>query len=121
MNNIGFKIKKLREIKNISQEEFAYNLDISQSTLSKIENGTVGKIDFIFMQKVCDYFEVHQDYFLDGKKIINEIHSNNRVSYHKGNINTFPEELLKNVMNNQEQITKLIEIQNKLIKKLLNN
>ncbi|TXF79547.1 helix-turn-helix transcriptional regulator [Chryseobacterium sp.] len=31
-------------------------MDISQSYLSKIENGTVEKLNFIFMQKVADLF-----------------------------------------------------------------
>lgn len=37
--DLGFKIKKLREEKNMSQEELAIQLNISQSKLSKIENG----------------------------------------------------------------------------------
>jgi transcriptional regulator with XRE-family HTH domain len=55
-NGIGFKIKKLREQKEISQEDLSYYLDISQSYLSKIENGVIEKIDFLFMQKVADFF-----------------------------------------------------------------
>ncbi len=38
-SDIGFRIKKLREEKNLSQEELAVQLCISQSKLSKIENG----------------------------------------------------------------------------------
>jgi transcriptional regulator with XRE-family HTH domain len=121
MNSVGFKIKRLRERKNISQEEFADKLDISQGTLSKIENGTVEKIDFLFMQKVCDYFEVDPNYFLDGETVINEVQTNNGVVYNKGTFNNFPEDLLKNVVNNQDKIAKLIETQNKLIEKLLKN
>jgi len=109
MNSVGFKIKKLRERKNISQEELAYTLDISQGTLSKMENGMVERIDFNFMQKVCDYSEVDPNYFLDGEIVINEVQTNNGV------INNFPEEIIKN----QEQITKLIEAQNKLLEALL--
>jgi len=40
-NGIGIKIKKLREQKEISQEDLAFHLDVSQSYLSKIENGTI--------------------------------------------------------------------------------
>lgn len=115
MNSVGFKIKRLRERKNISQEELAYKLEVSQGTLSKMENGMVERIDFSFMQKVCDYFEVDPNYFLEGETVINEVHTNNGVVYNKGTFNNFPEEILKN----QEQITKLIETQNKLIEKLL--
>lgn len=38
-SDIGFRIKKIREERNISQEELAVQLGISQSKLSKIENG----------------------------------------------------------------------------------
>jgi len=40
-NSVGFKIKKLREQKEISQEDLAFQLDVSQSYLSKIENGAI--------------------------------------------------------------------------------
>jgi transcriptional regulator with XRE-family HTH domain len=123
MNSVGFKIKRLRERKNISQEEFAYKLDISQGTLSKIENGTVDKIDFLFMQKVCDYFEVDSDYFLDEQIVQNN--TENKASaitvYGNPTVNTVSSEILENLARNQEQITQLIEIQNKLIEKLLGN
>jgi transcriptional regulator with XRE-family HTH domain len=55
-NSIGFKIKKLREHKNISQKDMAFQLDISQSYLSKLENGVIEKIDFLFIQKVAEFF-----------------------------------------------------------------
>ena len=41
--DIGFKIKKLREEKNVSQEQLVNLLEISQSKLSKIENGRLKK------------------------------------------------------------------------------
>ena len=41
--DIGFKIKKLREEKNLSQEQLVNLLEISQSKLSKIENGRLKK------------------------------------------------------------------------------
>lgn len=121
MNSVGFKIKKLRERKNISQEELAYKLDVSQGTLSKMESGIVERIDFIFMQKVCDYFEVDPNYFLDGDTIINNVHDNANnngvllLNNNNGVVNNFPEEVIKN----QEQITKLIETQNRLLEALL--
>ena len=39
MKNLGFRIKQLRKEREISQEELAHQLNISQSKLSKIENG----------------------------------------------------------------------------------
>ncbi|MGC4128661.1 MAG: helix-turn-helix transcriptional regulator [Bergeyella sp.] len=121
MNSIGFKIKRLREQKDVSQEQLAYELDISQSNLSRIENGTVEKVDFLLMQKVCDFFDVESDYFMESGTVINDIETNHGVvlNHNNGVFNSFPEELLKNVANNQQQITQLIETQNKLIERLL--
>lgn len=129
-NGIGFKIKKLREQKEISQEDLAYHLDISQSYLSKIENGVIEKIDFLFMQKVSDFFKVEPQYFLDDQIVQNNTDNNHNSAV--GNIystitihNTIAESILENLIQNQEQlgkqqeqITQLMKIQNKLIENL---
>lgn len=130
-NTIGFKIKRLREQKNLSQEDMAHQLDISQSYLSKIENGAIEKIDFLFMQKVSDFFKIEPQYFLDDQIVQNNTDNNNNSAV--GNIhstitihNTIPESLIENLVQNQSQISKqqeqmsqLMEIQNKLIESLL--
>lgn len=123
-NSVGFKIKKLREQKEISQEDLAFQLDVSQSYLSKIENGAIEKLDFIFMQKIAEFFKVEPQYFLEGDTIINNnVETSNNSAI--GNIptvnNTVDEDLFKSVMQNQQQISQLMEMQNKLIEKLLNN
>ncbi|MDQ1096971.1 MULTISPECIES: helix-turn-helix domain-containing protein [Chryseobacterium] len=124
-SSIGFKIKKLREQKEISQEDLAFRLDVSQSYLSKIENGAIEKLDFMFMQKVADFFKVEPQYFLEGDTIVNNnIETSNNSSV--GNIgdttiNSTDQNLLENVINNQHQINQLMEMQNKLIEKLLKN
>ncbi|WP_294290624.1 helix-turn-helix transcriptional regulator [uncultured Chryseobacterium sp.] len=123
-NSIGFKIKKLREQKEISQEDLAFQLDVSQSYLSKIENGAIEKLDFIFMQKIADFFKVEPQYFLEGDTFINDVENNNGMLVNNFNnangiVNNVSEDLLKNVVNNQQQISQLMEMQNKLIEKLL--
>ncbi|WP_294269127.1 helix-turn-helix transcriptional regulator [uncultured Chryseobacterium sp.] len=124
-SSVGFKIKKLREQKEISQEDLAFRLDVSQSYLSKIENGAIEKLDFMFMQKVADFFKVEPQYFLEGDTIVNNnIETSNNSSV--GNIgdttiNSTDQNLLENVINNQHQINQLMEMQNKLIEKLLKN
>ncbi|SHL43950.1 helix-turn-helix domain-containing protein [Flavobacterium saccharophilum] len=62
--SIGFKIKKLREEKNVTQPTLAYELKISQSELSKIENGKTRKIDFLLMNEICNYFQKDFEYFI---------------------------------------------------------
>lgn len=130
-NTIGFKIKKLREQKNLSQEDMAHQLDISQSYLSKIENGAIEKIDFLFMQKVSDFFKIEPQYFLDDQVVQNITDNHNSAvgNMHNSTItihNTIPESLIENLVQNQSQISKqqeqmsqLMEIQNKLIESLL--
>jgi transcriptional regulator with XRE-family HTH domain len=123
-NTIGFKIKRLREQKNLSQEDMAHQLDISQSYLSKIENGAIEKIDFLFMQKVSDFFKIEPQYFLDDQ-VVQNITDNNHSSafgnpYSTITIhNSISESVLENLVQNQEQMSKLMEIQNKLIESLL--
>ncbi|WP_294283775.1 helix-turn-helix transcriptional regulator [uncultured Chryseobacterium sp.] len=122
-NSIGFKIKKLREQKEISQEDLAFHLDVSQSYLSKIENGAIEKLDFIFMQKISDFFKVEPQYFLEGDTIVNnniETSTNSAVgNIGDTTINTTDQNLLENVINNQHHINQLMEVQNRLIEKLL--
>lgn len=125
-SSVGFKIKKLREQKEISQEDLAFRLDVSQSYLSKIENGAIEKLDFMFMQKVADFFKVEPQYFLEGDTFINDVENNNGMLVNNFNnangvVNNVSEDLLKNVLNNQHQINQLMEMQNKLIEKLLKN
>ncbi|MDN4014092.1 MULTISPECIES: hypothetical protein [Chryseobacterium] len=74
------------------------------------------------MQKVAEFFKVEPQYFLEGDTIINnnvEISNNSAI----GNIptvnNTLNEDLFKSVMQNQQQISQLMEMQNKLIEKML--
>ncbi|MCY1662664.1 MULTISPECIES: helix-turn-helix domain-containing protein [unclassified Chryseobacterium] len=122
-NNVGFKIKKLREQKEMSQEDLAFQLEVSQSYLSKIENGSIEKLDFIFMQKVAEFFKVEPQYFLEGDTIINnnvETSNNSSVgNVGDTNINNVDLDLFKSVMQNQQQISQLMEMQNKLIEKML--
>lgn len=114
----------MREQKEISQEDLAFQLDISQSYLSKIENGSVEKLDFVFMQRVAEFFRVEPQYFLEGDTIINNnVETSNNSAI--GNVttvnNNVDPDLFKSVMQNQQQISQLMEMQNKLIEKLLKN
>ncbi|PZU79778.1 MAG: transcriptional regulator [Chryseobacterium sp.] len=54
---MGFYIKKLREEKNISQEELAEELNISQSKLSKIENGHLN-VSLPFILSAFNFFSL---------------------------------------------------------------
>ena len=63
--DIGFKIKKLREEKNLSKEQLANLLEISQSKLSKIENGRLKKIEMKLVLKFCKSIDINLDDFFE--------------------------------------------------------
>jgi transcriptional regulator with XRE-family HTH domain len=55
--NIGTNIKNIRELKNFSQEYIAGEIEVSQSTYARIENGTtIPRIDKL--QRIADVLEV---------------------------------------------------------------
>ena len=68
--DIGFKIKKLREEKNVSQEQLVNLLEISQSKLSKIENGRLKKIEMKLVLKFCKSIDVSLDEFFENKETV---------------------------------------------------
>ncbi len=75
------------------------------------------------MQKVSDFFKIEPQYFLEGDTVINDIEtSNNSAVGYISNLtinNNIDADLFKNLVQNQEQMSKLMEIQNKLIESLL--
>lgn len=97
--SIGSKIRKLREGKNLSQPQLSEILNISQSELSKIENNQIKKIDFLFMNKVCDFFDTSFDYFTKSDKQINNVKKIEGSINNYGTINQFPENILEQIRN----------------------
>ena len=67
---IGFRIKQLREQKNLSQEQLANLLEISQSKLSKIENGRLKKIEMKLVLKFCKNIDIELDEFFENKETV---------------------------------------------------
>lgn len=121
---VGIKIKKLRENRRLSQEELAYQLDISQTKLSNIENGTTKAVDFEMLNKVCAFFGVDFEYFLENKQV-NKVKQNEGgvVGNNFGTINNFPENILTQIKllikENQDKSLRIVELENEL-KKFLN-
>jgi transcriptional regulator with XRE-family HTH domain len=122
--SIGFKIKKLREEKNLSQTELASMLKISQPELSKIENDQVEKIDFLFMDKVCKYFDKDFDFFTENTNQINNVKKNTgTIAVNVGTINNCPENLLEQIKTifdeniQNKEIIKALRSENKMLRK----
>lgn len=63
--NLSDRIRELRKIKGISQDELAEKLGVSRQAISKWENEqSIPDIDKIIL--LSDYFEVSTDYLLKG-------------------------------------------------------
>lgn len=61
-NQVGFRIRKLREVHNISRESLASTLELSDSYIGLIERGTRG-VTIHNLVKIANYFNVSMDYF----------------------------------------------------------
>ncbi|MCX6743116.1 MAG: helix-turn-helix transcriptional regulator [Candidatus Parcubacteria bacterium] len=62
---IGEKIKKLREIKGLTQKELGAKLGYSESLISYIEKGQ-RSIRLDDLRKISDIFSIDYNYFLGG-------------------------------------------------------
>ena len=121
---IGIKIKRLREHKRLSQMELSTILGISQSKLCHIESNEDKSVDFILMHKICCFFEVGFDYFLEEKINTDFQHKNPKEVFSITNgYHSFPESLIGQInsliLDNtfkekqiQELLAKITELQN---------
>lgn len=57
----GYRLKKLRERKKLTQGQLAEKLEVDQSTISNYERDTK-RPDFEMIQKIAAFFEVNIDY-----------------------------------------------------------
>ena len=58
-----FRLKQLRKEKKISQLKLAFDLNMSQNTISRYETGE-READYASLIKFADYFNVSLDYLL---------------------------------------------------------
>lgn len=77
ISSIGTRIKELRKIKNISQEELANELSVSRQTISKWESDIVSP-DINNIEMLSNFFEVSTDYIINGKE--------NKTSHKQNNV-----------------------------------
>lgn len=64
--NIGMRIKYLRQNHNLTQQEVGEFLDISQSLLAKVESNKRNP-DITKLLKLCDLFNVSEEYLIFGR------------------------------------------------------
>jgi len=66
--NIGEKIKKIRLSKGLTLQEVANEMDLTQGTLSKYENGDIKNIPNTRLKKLSKILDVDVSYFYEDKK-----------------------------------------------------
>jgi transcriptional regulator with XRE-family HTH domain len=74
MNNIGIRIKKLREERGIKQESIAQQLDITQSAYGRLEKDD-SRLTAPKLQIIAEYLNVSVA-SLFGEKAVHIIHEN---------------------------------------------
>lgn len=120
--SLGTKLKQLRQNRNWSQADIAYKLDISQPAYNKWETDQT-KPSLDKLGKIAETFEIEiQDLFENEGNVIisNNTFENSNIVYPKDStVNIQSPELLQSILKNQDQITQMIELQNKLIEGLL--
>lgn len=74
MNNIGSRIRKLREERGITQDLMAYELDISQSNYGRLEKDD-RRLNIPKIEKIAEVLNISIP-VLFGEKVSNIIHKN---------------------------------------------
>jgi transcriptional regulator with XRE-family HTH domain len=117
---IGQKIKKLRELKNLTQDYMAQELGITQSAYSRMELGET-ELTYNKLEKIANLFEVKPEDIINFSEsmIFNVMHNevangfvinNNHLSEGEKNLYLQQIDLLK------EEVNHLKAIINKLMK-----
>ncbi len=114
-NNIGEKIRKVRELKGFTQEYMAGKLEISQRAYSKLENNET-KIDWEKIESVSAILGVDplELVSFDDNMVFNNCTQSGKL--HTFNYN-FPDELKRNYEQRIEHLEKEIEFLRSLVKK----
>ncbi|WP_160137661.1 helix-turn-helix domain-containing protein [Chryseobacterium sp. c4a] len=124
MATLGTKLARLRTKKGYSQQQVADLLHISQPAYHKWETDT-SKPGFESVAKLCEIFEVEINELLeDGSTII----SNNTFDSCSSNVignaynpvfNINSSAMMESILKNQQDITQMMDAQNKLIESLI--
>jgi transcriptional regulator with XRE-family HTH domain len=119
---IGEKIRKIREMKGISQEAIATHLDITPQAFGKIEREET-KLNFDRIQKIANYLHVKVEDIVNFDE--NNIFNNTFNNHSTGNFNLAEskdgmkiiERLLSTIEGRFEKYDKLVDTNMKIIEK----
>lgn len=108
---LGRKIKKLRELKNYTQEYMATQLNISQNSYSRIESENV-KVTAERLKAIAQLLEVPSEYLIsDDRPLLTFNTSNNTIEKFYGNVENLSEQQKDFI----SQLTKMYENQIKYL------
>ena len=116
MQNIGLKIRKIREIKNLSRAEMAANLNLSERGYGKLENGEV-QINLQKLEEIANVLEIDPIKLLQFEEgMIFKKCNNNSSLVNNGTINSANlEELIKAKDAQIESLKEIIKIKDELL------
>ena len=119
--SIGNKVRRYRESKGWSQEGLAFRLDVTQGTISNIESDK-SIPNSILLNNIAKTLEVDLNELLNDSVQVNisnnqfsDMSSAGTVNQYNPVFNMQSPELLENIIKNLENISKLIDAQNKLL------
>lgn len=108
---LGRKIKKLRELKNYTQEYMANQLNISQNSYSRIESENV-KVTAERLKAIAQLLEVPSEYLIsDDRPLLTFNTSNNTIEKFYGHVENLSEQQKDFI----SQLTKMYENQIKYL------
>jgi transcriptional regulator with XRE-family HTH domain len=80
MERIGTRIKRFREIKNLTQEHLAEKLGISQNSYSRLESETV-KISTDRLKEIAQILDVPAEYLMNTDAPVYNFSNNSSIKY----------------------------------------
>jgi transcriptional regulator with XRE-family HTH domain len=80
MERIGTRIKRFREIKNLTQEHLAEKLGISQNSYSRLESETV-KISTDRLKEIAEILDVPAEYLMNTDAPVYNFSNNASIKY----------------------------------------
>jgi len=118
---IGTKIKKIRELKNLTQDYMAQQLNVSQSTYSRIEKDDDGDLTLAQLKQISEILEVKVEDLINfnDKFIFNNFTSNQaNQGYIVNNISPVEKELYeKHIGTLEKEVEHLKQLIDKLSSK----
>ena len=106
-NSFGENLRKAREKCGFTQEQLAYKLNISPSTVGMYEQGR-REPDNNTLKKIANYFEVTTDYLLDNQKELSKTEKE-----------LMEKEALKNILIKNDYMKENEDLSNEELKKIM--